>query len=103
RVTRQPKPVHFFFVLLAGVLLVGAGIGWVATQNPNFYFLPAHAPGKWIIYPSPATAGGTWNLKLSTQFRRSFFLETIPRTSESCALSIYAFKLCKVVINGKEL
>ncbi|HEV2691967.1 MAG TPA: tetratricopeptide repeat protein [Verrucomicrobiae bacterium] len=88
-----------FAAALAAVLAIGAGGWWLCVKSDSTAFLPAHAGAEWIMDVSPGGNSARPALSVSTVFKKSFLLDSVPGNA---SVNVSAFKTAVVRINGQE-
>jgi len=94
---RWSRPVGIS--LLAGltvVLSLSGWIWWLATRDPNYPFLSRIGSAEWIVYPLVPGATGRNVVEMTTVFRRSWWLETVPTNA---VLRVRAFGNGRIMLN----
>src|SRR5215471_8874154 len=96
-----PRRQRVLVSLLAGGVLLGVvAFWWLCTKRPNIAFLVSHSTAQWILYPVPADGSGLPSVELSTEFRRSFTLTSVPSAAR---ISIRSLKRSEMFVNGKPI
>jgi hypothetical protein len=97
----SPRHWRFRGVFLPVAALAVVGGFWAyCVLTPAVAFLPAHKPGQWIVYPTPADGSGRPGIEVSSEFRRSFVLD---QAASNARLSLRSMKRCTMNINGRSV
>jgi 4-amino-4-deoxy-L-arabinose transferase-like glycosyltransferase len=89
-----------FAAFILAVLTAAGGLWWMCTRNEGIAFLPAHAGGEWIVFPSQAQSKPHDVASVTVAFRHSFTLNAQPADA---TLVVCAFKGATVALNGRTL
>ena len=82
---------------LLGIAASGAALAWFA-RGPDVPFLAGHRGAQWILYPQPDWYIGHRIAELDTQFRRTFYVDSLPKKA---VLELRAFRRGRVRINDR--
>src|ERR1039457_4648776 len=96
--SRSARAIVAAFIL--AFLTAAGGLWWMCARNEGIPFLPEHAGGQWIVFPSQADSKPHVAVSVTAAFRHSFTLSTQPAKA---TLMVCAFKEVTVAINGRKV